>query len=370
MNTYTKNKFYEVISKIVTHNVSDIHVLEEENLYVRNASWEIKSVDDTVMGQEEIYWFLQDILPPEKLDSLMEWDEVDTSYAIAGYRFRINAFQDNQWIRMALRKISWDPPTLEEIWFGETVKKILNKTKWLVLVTWPTGSWKSTSLAAMIDYINEHKKCHILTLEDPIEFVYQKKNSLISQRDVWKNTKSWNNAIKYSLRQDPDVVMVWEMRDLETISSVLTLVETWHLVLSTLHTVNAVQTISRIIDVFPANQQEQIATQLSLSLELVVSQQLVPLKSWKWRKPAREVLVNTPAVSNNIRERKIPHITSIIETGYKYWMFTMDQSLAKWVANNDFSWEEVLPKVKSLDSFKTLVKYYEWWKDTKFRPVD
>jgi len=162
----------------------------------------------------------------------------------------------------------------------------------------------------MIEYINQTRSSHIITLEDPIEFKYKEKKALIHQREIWKHSTSWKDAIKYALRQDPDIIMVWEMRDIETISSVLTLVETWHLVLSTLHTIDAAQTISRIIDVFPPHQQDQIAVQLSTVLDMIISQRLIKRKDWKWRVAAREILVNTQAIANNIRERKIPQIYS------------------------------------------------------------
>lgn len=363
------NNLYQVIKQILQYEISDIHITENNPVYVRMPSWKIKALEDIKLSRDEIRWFLQDQLQPYKLEKILDWEEIDFAYTFEKARFRINAYLWSNWICLALRKISANPPTFEEIWLPNHIKKSLKKDKWLILVTWPTWSWKSTTLAAMIEYINQTRNLHIITLEDPIEFVFENKKSFITQREIGKHSKSWKDAIKYSLRQDPDVIMVWEMRDLETISAVLTLVETWHLVLSTLHTIDAAQTITRIIDVFPPHQQEQIAVQLSLTLELVISQRLLPTTDWKSRVAAREILYNTPAVANNIRQRKIPQIVSIIETGMKYGMTTMDRSLAELVAKWIISLEEALPKVKNVETFKTLIHSLKNDRRT-FIPID
>ncbi len=352
------DRFYDILYKVAKYDVvSDVHIKQDRNIRVRLSSGDVESVHDTLLSYDDIYWFAHDILSAKELEQLLDWEEVDWSLILENIRFRVNLYKDAYGIRAALRKIAKEIPTMEEIGLDANIKNFLNKNKWLILVTWPTGSGKSTTLASMINYINNIKKNHIITLEDPIEFEIPDNKSMITQRDVGKSTKSWKSAIKYSLRQDPDVIMVGEMRDIETISSVLTLVETWHLVFSTLHTINAVQTISRIIDAFPWNEQNQIATQLSLSLELIISQQLIPLKSQEGRKPAREILINNNAVANNIRKWTPHHIDSIIETSVKDWMQTMDYSLAQWVVNQDFSKDEVIPKVKSLQNFYSYIKH-------------
>jgi twitching motility protein PilT len=364
-----KNRIYEIILKFIDLKFSDIHLVENWNMRVRNATWLIVEVPNTQTSRDDIYAFTEDFLSEEQWDLILDWNEIDTSFTIQKSRFRINIYMDMNWVRLAMRKITSLPPSLNDIWFDDSIKNFLTKDKWLILLTWPTGSWKSTSLAAMVDYINKTRAVHILTLEDPIEFIYQNDRSLITQREVWKVTKTWWNSLKYAMRQDPDVILVWEMRDLETIRAALTLVETWHLVLSTLHTVDAAQTITRIIDVFPPSQQEQIAIQLSLSLELIISQRLIPLKDSSWRVASREILVNTKAISNNIRERRIPQIVSIMETWYKFWMNTMDQSLATLVAKWLVDINTALPQVKSIDSFNMLLK---WLTDEKrnFNPID
>lgn len=361
-------KLYSIIKDLIQEELSDIHILEDRPIFIRDASGQIKE-KDIVVDSEELWWFIHHILPPWKIDEFMGGEEMDTSFTVENVRFRVNLFQDHDWNRIALRKISAQPPSMESIGFWEDIKEFLKKDKWLILVTWPTGSWKSTSLASMLDFINQEKTSHIITLEDPIEYVFENKTSLITQRSIWKNTRTWENALKYALRQDPDVIMLWEMRDLETIKSALTLVETWHMVLSTLHTVNAVQTISRIIDIFPPYQQEQIAVQLSMSLQMVVSQKLLPTVDMTSRVAAREILVNTTAVANNIRERRLPQISSVMETGQRYWMQTMDYSLAKLVAEWKISTDSVAGKISNMENFKTLLSALRDGK-SKFKPID
>lgn len=364
-----KNKLYEVLEKLFEYDFSDIHIKENEPIYVRNHIKDIQVIEHIVIWKDDIRWLLQTNLTPNKLEDIINNKEVDFSFSYQWKRYRVNAYIAMNWINLALRKIPENPPTFEQIELPEHIKKSLLKDKWLILVTWPTWSWKSTTLAAMIEYINENKKVHILTLEDPIEFIYKNKKALITQREVTKHSKSWADAIKYALRQDPDVIMVWEMRDLESISAVLTLVETWHLVLSTLHTIDAAQTINRIIDVFPPHQQDQIAIQLSLSLELIISQKLLPRVDWKGKIAAREILYNTDAVANNIRQRKIPQIVAIMETWFRLWMKTMDRSLAELVAKWLITEEEALTKISNHENFFNMVKALRNEK-TIFKPID
>lgn len=368
MDISTNNRIFWILKEILKEKLSDIHVLENAPVYIRDSSWEMKIKPEYVIQKEEIWWFLHTFLPDYKIETLINGTEVDAAYQIDSYFLRINAYLDRNWLRLAIRRITADCPSFESIGLPEHLKKFLNKDKWLILVTWPTWSGKSTTLAAMLDYINQTRAAHILTMEDPIEFVFNNKKSLITQREIWKNTKSFQDAMRYSLRQDPDVIMVWEMRDMESISSVLTLVETWHLVLSTLHTVDAAQTVTRIIDVFPPHKQDQVSVQLSLSLECVVSQRLLPTKDNTWRVAAREIMVNSPAIANNIRERKIPQMHSIIETWFKYGMKTMDQSLAELVMKWQIDLNTALPRVKSLEAFKILLTSMKDNADT-FRPV-
>ena len=370
MNQFITNKFYDTINSLTKYDISDIHIMQDKDIYIRKADWVVVPVKWFVLASEEIYWFLHGILSDKEVELLMEGEEIDCSYEIWWYRFRINAYQTSAWINMALRKIVSKPQSMEEIGFSPELRdRIIKKNKWLILVTWSTGSWKSTSLASMINELNDNRNCHIITLEDPIEFVYENNKALVNQREIGKHSKSWINAIKYSLRQDPDVVMVWEMRDYETISAVLTLVETWHLVLSTLHTSDAVQTVNRIIDASPANRKSQISSQLSLALDVIVSQCLIKKADGKWRVPAREVMINTSAISNNIREWNLAQMHGIIETWMKYGMNTLDQSIARLVVSGQVNLNDSLSYIRNVNSFKNLLAHYkkqnEW-----FKPVD
>jgi len=347
----------DLFEKIQEDNYSDIHICEDRQVAVRNSAWKIKRLD-FIFDRDDIFGFANEINSPSQIDSLLNWEEIDNSYTFWNSRYRINIYYDMNGINMALRRIPKKIPSFEEIDLPEHIKPVLEKNKWLILVTWPTGSWKSTTVSALVNYINENMEKHIITLEDPIEFVFQEKKSLINQRDVWSNTLSWERWIKYSLRQDPDVIMVGEMRDLETIQSVLTLVETGHLVISTLHTVNAPQTISRIIDAFPSTKKSVVSTQLSLSLEMIISQRLIPKKDETWLVAAREILFSTPAISNLIRENKIAQIFSVLETSMNKWMVSMDHSLAKLVADGKVSLKTIVPYIRNKDVFKDLIKVY------------
>ena len=349
--------FEKLLDLIAQENYSDIHITEDKPVAVRDVTWKIKKLD-FILDRDEIFWFANSINTPTQIDALLQGEEIDNSYSYKWNRYRINMYYDMNWINLALRKIPEKVPSMEEIWLPEHIKPVLAKDKWLILVTWPTWSWKSTTVASLIEYINQNFYKHIITLEDPIEFVFEEKKALIHQRTVGKHTLSWTRWIKYALRQDPDVIMVWEMRDLETIQSVLTLVETWHLVISTLHTVNAPQTISRIIDAFPPDKANMIATQLSLSLEMIISQRLIETADKQGRVAAREIMLQDPAISNLIREKKIAQIFSVMETSMWKWMITMDHSLAQLVAQNKITLESALPHIRNKQTFDQLVQFY------------
>ncbi len=347
----------KILDYVSEKKYSDVHICNDKPVVVRDYSWNIKRLD-FILDRDEIFWFANNINTPDQIDALLQWEEIDNAYTHNWNRYRINIYYDMNWINMALRRIPQKVPTMEEIDLPEYIKEVLHKDKWLILVTWPTWSWKSTTVASLIDYINQNMAKHIITLEDPIEFVFEEKQCLINQRNVGKDTLSWERWIKYALRQDPDVIMVWEMRDLNTIQSALTLVETWHLVISTLHTINAPQTISRIIDAFPPEKTNMISTQLSLSLEMVISQRLIENMRWDWRVVAREILLRDSAISNLIRENKIAQIFSVMETSGAKWMLTMDHSLARLVARKEISLEVALPHVNRKQNFKELIQFY------------
>jgi len=270
--------------------------------------------------------------------------ELDLAYSIKGLsRFRINAFLQRDTISLAIRRVPFGVPTIDELGLPEICKSLALKTRGLVLVTGRTGTGKSTTLAAMIDHLNKSEARNIITIEDPIEYVFRDEKCMIAQRDLGSDTKSFANALRHVIRQDPDVILVGEMRDLETIATAITAAETGHLVLSTLHTPSAGEAIDRMIDVFPPYQQEQIRLQLSLVLEGVLSQVLLRRASGRGRVAAVEVMLGTAAVRNIIREGKIAQMPTYIQTGSQFDMQTMDQALQNLVRSRVVMVEEALP---------------------------
>ncbi len=268
------------------------------------------------------------IINDNRRRTLEEKGEVDFSFALPGMgRYRVNAFKQRGTLAAALRLVNSKIPSAEELEIPPSVVELYKKKRGLVLVTGPTGSGKSTTLAAIIDKINENNNSHVITLEDPIEYVHNHKKSMVNQREVGNDTNSYANALRAALREDPDVILVGEMRDLETISTAITAAETGHLVFSTLHTIGAAATIDRIIDVYPPHQQEQIRVQLAMVLECVISQQLVPTLRGDKRVAAFEVLHTNSAIKNLIRENKSFQITSMMQTNKKLGMQTMDDAL-------------------------------------------
>ncbi len=269
----------------------------------------------------------QQVLFKEKL-------EIDFSTKLSDEtRFRVNAFHQVNGLGVAFRVIPNEIKNFDELNLPEILSRLAMRQRGLILVTGPTGSGKSTTLATMVDYINDHRHCHIITIEDPIEFVHYSKNSLINQRELGHDTWSFTAALRSALREDPDVILVGEMRDLETVSLALTAAETGHLVLATLHTSSATKSIDRVIDMFPKEQQSQIRSMLSESLQAVIAQTLLPLKDGGGRVPALEIMIANAAVKNLIREEKTYQIPSVIQSGTKQGMQTLDQSLFNHVMN-------------------------------------
>jgi twitching motility protein PilT len=282
--------------------------------------------------------------------------ELDTSYGIAGYgRFRLNVFKQRGAVSAAFRSIPNIIKTPQELGLPDIVNELSKKRSGLILVTGPTGVGKSTTLAAIIDIINSTRSEHILTIEDPIEFIHTHKKSMINQRELGVDTYSFANALRAALREDPDVILVGEMRDLETISGVLTAAETGHLVLSTLHTIDAPQTIDRIIDVFPTHQQQQVRIQLAGVLEAIISQQLIPAATGSGRVLACEVLIANSAVKNIIREGKVHQLKAIMQTNRQIGMQTMDQALYDLWKENKISTEEAIARSSNPQEMKARV---------------
>jgi twitching motility protein PilT len=329
---------------------SDIHMNTGSYPILRDLSGDIISVSKLSINDEEISLekltnddvlvVIKHILWEDNYKIYRETFEMDGSYQHnPESRYRINCYKDSNGDSLALRAIPEEIPNLESLGLGEHVKEMCRKSKWLILITGPTWTGKSTNLAWMIDYINTNFKKHIITIEDPIEFVFKNKLSLINQREVWIHTTSFASAMKASLREDPDIIMIWEMRDPETIKAAITLAETGHLVLSTLHTNDTVQSIDRIVDVFPSGQQEQIRMQLAMSLVWVVAQRLVPRSDKDERIAAREILLSNDAVRNLIISWNTHQLYSVIEIGQKQGMILMDNYLValykKWLISKE-----------------------------------
>ncbi|OGE79073.1 MAG: type IV pili twitching motility protein PilT [Candidatus Doudnabacteria bacterium RIFCSPHIGHO2_01_FULL_46_14] len=320
-----KSYFKEAIKK----DASDLHLVGGE-LPMLRIEGELQQIEEKPLTNKELETDIFSLISKEQAAKYNEEKELDFGYELDGVRFRVNLHQEQNNIGLAARVIPAEIPTPEDLHFEPTLLEFSNLLDGLVLITGPTGSGKSTTIASIIEEINKTRKAHIVTIEDPIEFIFKDKKSLIEQREVGSDTKSFANALKYVLRQDPNVIFVGEMRDPETIATVLTAAETGHLVFSTLHTSSAAEAVERIVDVFEGSKQKQVLIQLSAVLRGIVAQQLIPAKD-KGRAPAREILINTPAVANLIRENSISQIKSAIQTGVKEGMVSMENSLKQLV---------------------------------------
>ncbi len=332
----------ELLNKVLSYATGewfpDVHINSWEKIKVRDKSWEIETLESISIWGSNIAIPVLSKIDVEKIILGIAWDiwskkfqnemELDTSYSYDwSDRYRVNCYMDTDGYSIAMRRIPNKIPTLDELALWDQILKMCNSSKWLILVTWPTWSGKSTNMAAMIDYINKNHKKHIITIEDPVEFAIKSDKSLVNQREIWNHTKWYENAIRASLREDPDVIMIWEMRDPETIKAAITLAETGHLVISTLHTNDSVQTVDRIVDVFPWPQQKQIRMQLAMSLVWILSQRLVTRSDKEWRIAAREILVANDAIRNLIIQWKTHQLYSVLEVWKRYWMILMDKYL-------------------------------------------
>jgi len=309
---------------------------------------------EKIVTERDMETMIFSLISQEEKQKFLEKREMDFSYDQDGFRFRVNLHFEKGNMGLVARVINSEIPQMDELGIPEIVYDLLNLKQGLILVTGPTGCGKSTTLAAMIDYINSKRLANIITLEDPIEYLFKSKKSMIIQRQLGRDMKNFNSGLKHALRQDPDVIMVGEMRDLETIAATVTLAETGHLVLATLHTYNAAQTIDRIIDIFPPHQQGQIRTQLSMILVGVISQRLLK-RAEGGRIAAREVMINTPAISNIIRENKIAQMRTIIETSSKEGMFSLDQNIKKLYRDKEITKAEAqsyMENPETLDRFR------------------
>ncbi|WP_286310703.1 type IV pilus twitching motility protein PilT [Romboutsia ilealis] len=334
---------------------SDIHITVDSPPIARVKGSFIKLREEN-LSKEDTFQMAKEITGPKKFKILEEHGEVDLSVSIeSGDRFRVNAYKQRGNYAIAIRTITSQIPSFKTLGLPNVVASFAEKHKGLVLVTGPTESGKSTTLASLIDIINSTQERHIITLEDPIEYVHHHKKGIVNQREIGNDTDSFNAALRAALRQDPDVILVGEMRDPETVSIALTAAETGHLVFSTLHTVGSAKTIDRIVDMFPAEQQQQIRTQLSTVCEGVISQQLIKTTDGRNRVAALEVMVTTPAIRNLIRENKTYQIQNIIQTSSKIGMQSMDQELVNLFRQGKISKESVLSRCTDFEYTSRLV---------------
>ena len=337
------SKLKGLMTNLVSRNGSDLHLTGGTFPYFR-IQGQMLPASSEIYEANQLRSDLEEILTVDKLKVFDKEKELDCSYGLKGVaRFRLNIFMDRGKISCVMRALNTDIPDFSTIGLPDSVQQLLNRPRGLMLVTGPTGSGKTTTLASSIDWINNNHSHHILTIEDPIEFVFDNKNCLVRQREVGEDTISFSRALRSALREDPDIILVGEMRDLETISLAITAAETGHLVMGTLHTSSASQTIDRIIDVFPTSQQQQIRVQLSSSLIGVISQTLCKTKDNK-RTLAAEILVNNNAIGNLIREAKSSQVYSQIQVGAKYGMQTLEQALYEHINQGKITKEEAFFK--------------------------
>ena len=346
----------DLLKTAVERDASDIHIKAESPPLLRIYG-ELIPTDLPDLSPEEAKRLSFEILSPQERELFEKQWELDLGYEIEGMaRFRVNLMVQRNMVGSVFRIIPLQVQTIEELALPEVCRYFSERPRGLVLVTGPAGSGKSTTQAAMIDHINKNFPVHIVTVEDPVEFVHDPKVALINQRELGRDTRSFQNALKYVLRQDPDVILVGEMRDLDTVQLAIRAAETGHLVLGTLHTTDAVQTVDRVIDVFPTHQQQQIRMQLSVNLLGVVSQILVRRADGRGRVAAFETLVAISSVRNSIRERKTHQVSSVIQTGQQHGMMTLDQSLAQLARTGIISFEEGEGKAKNRAEFRQLVE--------------
>ncbi|OIP81327.1 type IV pili twitching motility protein PilT [Candidatus Peregrinibacteria bacterium CG22_combo_CG10-13_8_21_14_all_44_10] len=347
----------QILKLVAGHNAPDVHLKTSQAPILRMPNGNLLVAEGQALTSEDVYDIARKITSDEKYADFEKNKQVDCAYSLQGVgRFRVNVYQEQSGPAIAFRLIPAEVPAYANLGLPEALSDLAMRPRGLLLVTGPTGSGKSTTLASLIDLINQNKRSHIITIEDPIEYVYESKKSLVTQREIGIHSNSFPDAIKASLRQDPDVIMVGEMRDLETIAAAITLAETGHLVLATLHTQDAAQSVDRMIDVFPAYQQQQIRAQLSVSLLAVLSQVLVPKKEGGGRIAAAELMISNDAVKNCIKEGETHQIYSMIQIGREEGMQTLDTSLAALVKAGLVTPEAAISKARDVEQFLSLIR--------------
>lgn len=344
----------ELLLLCIEKGASDLHITDNEPPILR-IDGKLNRTNLPTLTKQSLKTMIYSVLTNPQKEIFERQLELDFSLALPGLdRFRANIHTQRGSVEGAFRRIPLEVPSIQELGLPPIVIELARKPNGLVLVTGPTGMGKTTTLAAMINIINNERECLITCIEDPIEFIFTNKKSIIKQREVYSDTRSFAEALRHALRQDPNVIVVGEMRDLETISTALTAAETGHLVLATLHTPDAPQTIERIIDVFPPHQQQQVKLQLADCLQAVVSQLLLPHASGKGRVLATEIMLGTSGVRNLIREQEIEQIPTLMQTGSQYGMKTMDKSLKELIQRGLITLDTAMSKVKNTEEFKQL----------------
>lgn len=345
----------DLLHHVVDVNASDLHICQSSAPVIR-VDGKLVRMNYEQLSPIHTQRMMYDIISDENINKFETTLELDFSYTLPRRaRFRVNMYRDKGAVAAAFRLIPQKIPTVEQLNLPPILKTLCERPRGLILVTGPTGSGKSTSLAAMINHINTNYAHHIITIEDPIEYLHEHKASLINQREVGSDTKSFLNALRGSLREDPDILLVGEMRDVETISLAITAAETGHLVFATLHTNNAAESVDRMIDVFPPGQQEQIRVQLSNNIVAIISQQLMARAGGSGRVPANEIMIASPAIRNLIREAKSHQITSMIQTSGNQGMTTMDQSLRDLYLKGWISLEDAMARCTSQDELRKMI---------------
>lgn len=344
-----------ILEKAVENSASDVH-LSVGIPPVLRIHGELRALEFPPLTAEDCLNMAKECLSSKMRETFLELGEVDSSYGVSNVgRFRVNVFKQRGSCALVFRIVPSEIPKFDSLGLSPVIKEFANKKRGLVLVTGATGSGKSTTLASLINHINETRRNHIITIEDPIEFLHKHKKSIINQREIGTETKSFSNSLRSALREDPDVILVGEMRDPETISIALTAAETGHLVFSTLHTVGAAKTIDRILDSFPTSQQPQVRSQMSTVLQGIVSQQLLTKSDEKGRVVATEVMVLTSAISNLIREGKTYQINTCIHTGMQYGMHSMDSSIAKLYREKEIDFDTAIQYAIDPENLKKIL---------------
>ena len=347
----------ELLDIAIEQGASDLHIKvgSPPGLRIRGELLPMEGADTLTADDTE--QLINLIMSDENKEEFAEERDIDFAYSFSDlHRFRVNVYMQRESMGAVLRTVPVHVPTLDDLGLPEVLKEIALKQRGLVLVTGPTGSGKSSTLAAMVDYINSNKRCNIVTMEDPIEFVHKDNMSYINQRQVGRDTKDFNAALTHVLRQDPDIILVGEMRDYKTIETAITAAETGHLVMATLHTNSAAETVNRVIDVFPPHEQAQIRAQLSVTLEAVICQSLIPTRDERGRVCAMEIMLRTSAVGNMIREGKVHQLPNVIQTNADLGMQTLDQALNALVERGLVTFEVAVAYAISPDDLKRMAE--------------